>query len=120
MEAEVAGRKYCVQSTPVWLVGRGLIKALCRQRNLSALRSTPYSCRDDVDRSAARTYVKQRCMHVLRDILEQTQENGVAIGHVNIADLVLLKAMFASTLAQVLPGLGALAAYAPVVLFANV
>jgi fructose-bisphosphate aldolase, class II len=35
-------------------------------------------------------------MHVLRDVLEQTQKNGVAIGHFNIADLVLLKAVFAS------------------------
>lgn len=35
-------------------------------------------------------------MHVLRHILEQTQKNGVAIGHFNIADLVLLKAVFAS------------------------
>src|SRR5262245_19591732 len=35
-------------------------------------------------------------MHVLRDVLKQTQKNGVAIGHFNIADLVLLKAVFAS------------------------
>jgi len=35
-------------------------------------------------------------MHTLRDILEQTQKNGVAIGHFNIADLVLLKAVFAA------------------------
>jgi fructose-bisphosphate aldolase, class II len=35
-------------------------------------------------------------MHVLRDILEQSQKNGVAIGHFNIADMVLLKAVFAS------------------------
>jgi fructose-bisphosphate aldolase, class II len=35
-------------------------------------------------------------MHVLRDVLEQAQKNGVAIGHFNIADLVLLKAVFAS------------------------
>jgi fructose-bisphosphate aldolase, class II len=35
-------------------------------------------------------------MHVLRHILEQTQKTGVAIGHFNIADLVLLKAVFAS------------------------
>lgn len=35
-------------------------------------------------------------MHVLRHTLEQTQKNGVAIGHFNIADLVLLKAVFAS------------------------
>ena len=35
-------------------------------------------------------------MHVLRDVLEQTQKNGVAIGHFNVADLVLLKAVFAA------------------------
>ena len=35
-------------------------------------------------------------MYVLRDILQQTQANGVAVGHFNIADLVLLKAVFAS------------------------
>jgi len=35
-------------------------------------------------------------MHVLRDILDQSQKNGVAIGHFNIADMVLLKAVFAS------------------------
>jgi fructose-bisphosphate aldolase class II len=35
-------------------------------------------------------------MHVLRDVLKQTQKNGVAIGHFNIADLILLKAVFAS------------------------
>jgi len=35
-------------------------------------------------------------MQVLRDVLEQTQKNGVAIGHFNIADLVLLKAEFAA------------------------
>jgi fructose-bisphosphate aldolase class II len=35
-------------------------------------------------------------MYVLRDILQQTQANGLAVGHFNIADLVLLKAVFAS------------------------
>src|SRR5215470_10079705 len=35
-------------------------------------------------------------MHDLRDVLERAQRNGVAIGHFNIADLVLLKAVFAS------------------------
>lgn len=35
-------------------------------------------------------------MQVLRDVLEQTQQKGVAIGHFNIADLVLLKAEFAA------------------------
>jgi ketose-bisphosphate aldolase len=35
-------------------------------------------------------------MQVLRDVLEQAEKKGVAIGHFNIADLVLLKAVFAS------------------------
>src|SRR5580692_10914869 len=35
-------------------------------------------------------------MHILRDALEQAQKNRVAVGHFNIADLVLLKAVFAS------------------------
>ena len=35
-------------------------------------------------------------MQALRDILEKTQATGMAIGHFNIADLVLLKAVFAS------------------------
>jgi fructose-bisphosphate aldolase class II len=35
-------------------------------------------------------------MLVLRDVLGQAQKNGVAIGHFNIADLVILKAVFAS------------------------
>jgi fructose-bisphosphate aldolase, class II len=39
---------------------------------------------------------KERDAHSLRDVLEQTQKNKVAIGHFNVADLVLLKAVFAS------------------------
>jgi fructose-bisphosphate aldolase class II len=35
-------------------------------------------------------------MHALRDILAQAQAAGAAIGHFNVADLVLLKAVFAS------------------------
>ena len=35
-------------------------------------------------------------MHVLREILEEAQEKGVAVGHFNVADLVLLKAVFES------------------------
>jgi len=35
-------------------------------------------------------------MHVLRKVLEQAHKNGVAVGHFDIADLVLLKAVFAS------------------------
>jgi fructose-bisphosphate aldolase class II len=35
-------------------------------------------------------------MHVLRDILQQAQTNGVAVGHFNVSDFVLLKAVFAS------------------------
>src|ERR1700716_840940 len=34
--------------------------------------------------------------HNLRDTLERSQKEGVAVGHFNIADLVLLKAVFAS------------------------
>jgi fructose-bisphosphate aldolase class II len=35
-------------------------------------------------------------MHVLRNVLEQAQKNGVAVSHFNVADLVLLKAVFAA------------------------
>jgi len=35
-------------------------------------------------------------MYPLREILAQAQDAGVAIGHFNVADLVLLKAVFAS------------------------
>jgi fructose-bisphosphate aldolase class II len=35
-------------------------------------------------------------MQGLRDILEQAQKNGVAVGHFNVSDLVLLKAVFAA------------------------
>jgi fructose-bisphosphate aldolase, class II len=35
-------------------------------------------------------------MYVLRDVLERAQKNGVAMGHFNISDLVLLKAVFTS------------------------
>src|SRR5271170_863245 len=35
-------------------------------------------------------------MQLLRDILEHAQKNTVAIGHSNVADLVLLRAVFSS------------------------
>jgi len=35
-------------------------------------------------------------MHSLRNILKKSQETGVAIGHFNVSDLVLLKAVFAA------------------------
>src|SRR5437899_8564579 len=35
-------------------------------------------------------------MHALRSVLEQAQQMRVAVGHFNVADLVLLKAVFAS------------------------
>lgn len=35
-------------------------------------------------------------MHSLRNVLEQSQRKGVAVGHFNIADFVMLKAIFAS------------------------
>jgi len=35
-------------------------------------------------------------MRCLRDLLQKAQQSGVAIGHFNISDLVLLKAVFAA------------------------
>src|ERR1700744_2364519 len=35
-------------------------------------------------------------MHTLRNVLENAQKNGVAVGHFNVSDLVLLKAVFAA------------------------
>ena len=35
-------------------------------------------------------------MHTLRDALAQAQKSGVAIGHFNVGDLALLKAVFSS------------------------
>jgi fructose-bisphosphate aldolase, class II len=35
-------------------------------------------------------------MYALREILARAQATGVAVGHFNVADLVLLKAVFAS------------------------
>jgi fructose-bisphosphate aldolase class II len=35
-------------------------------------------------------------MHTLREVLVQAQERGAAVGHFNVADLVILKAVFAS------------------------
>ena len=35
-------------------------------------------------------------MHALRDVLEQAQKDGVGVGHFNVADLVMLKAVFAA------------------------
>ena len=35
-------------------------------------------------------------MHALRSVLEQAQQMRVAVGHFNVADLVLLKAVFVS------------------------
>ena len=35
-------------------------------------------------------------MQTLREVLQQAQQRGVAVGHFNISDLVLLKAVFES------------------------
>jgi fructose-bisphosphate aldolase class II len=42
-------------------------------------------------------------MHVLRDVLAQAQAAGKAVGHFNVADLVLLKAAFAAARELKLP-----------------
>jgi len=42
-------------------------------------------------------------MHSQRSVLEQAQKNGVAVGHFNVADLVLLKGIFAAALELKVP-----------------
>ena len=42
-------------------------------------------------------------MHSLRDVLERADKNCVAVGHFNVSDLVLLKAVFASAQELVVP-----------------
>src|SRR5580692_919458 len=42
-------------------------------------------------------------MHSLRDLLQDAQQTGKAIGHFNISDLVLLKAVFAAAREQNVP-----------------
>jgi ketose-bisphosphate aldolase len=42
-------------------------------------------------------------MHSLRELLEKAEQGGVAIGHFNISDLVLLKAVFAAAREQNVP-----------------
>jgi len=48
------GRKYGVKGAPAWLVAQRLITGLLPAADV--LRSTPCSCCDNVDRSAARSY----------------------------------------------------------------
>jgi fructose-bisphosphate aldolase class II len=40
--------------------------------------------------------IKEKKVNQLRNVLEEAQSNGTAIGHFNISDLVLLKAVYAS------------------------
>jgi fructose-bisphosphate aldolase class II len=42
-------------------------------------------------------------MHSLRELLQKAEQGGVAIGHFNISDLVLLKAVFAAAREQNVP-----------------
>ncbi len=42
-------------------------------------------------------------MHSLRDLLREVQQTGKAIGHFNISDLILLKAVFAAARELSLP-----------------
>src|SRR4029077_15448063 len=42
-------------------------------------------------------------MQSLRDLLQEAQQGGLAIGHFNISDLVLLKAVFAAAREQNAP-----------------
>jgi fructose-bisphosphate aldolase, class II len=40
--------------------------------------------------------LKEKTVYRLRNLLEEAQSNGVAVGHFNISDWILLKAVFAS------------------------
>src|SRR5215467_8105807 len=42
-------------------------------------------------------------MHALREFLAQAQAAGTAVGHFNVADLVLLKAVFAAARERTVP-----------------
>src|SRR5580704_9741915 len=42
-------------------------------------------------------------MHSLRELLRKAEQGGVAIGHFNISDFVLLKAVFAAAREQNVP-----------------
>jgi fructose/tagatose bisphosphate aldolase len=42
-------------------------------------------------------------MHSLSQLLEQSQASGIAIGHFNVSDIVLLKAVFSSSLKLQVP-----------------
>src|SRR5208282_717152 len=46
--------------------------------------------------SATDNFGGKSVMYALRDIMVQAEETGMAIGHFNVADLVLLKAVFAA------------------------
>jgi fructose-bisphosphate aldolase class II len=41
-------------------------------------------------------WVKEKIMYLLKNVLEEAQSNGAAIGHFNVSDLVLIKAVFGS------------------------
>jgi fructose/tagatose bisphosphate aldolase len=41
-------------------------------------------------------FVRRYLMHGLRNALDQSQKDGVAIGHFNVADWILLKAVVAA------------------------
>jgi fructose-bisphosphate aldolase class II len=50
----------------------------------------------NLDSSVTTTWIGEGHMPGLREVLEQAQNDGVAVGHFNIADFVMLKAVFAS------------------------
>jgi fructose-bisphosphate aldolase class II len=56
----------------------------------------PNSCEQRGVQNWAKIYEEDTCMHGLRDALEQSEKNRVAIGHFNVGDLVLLKAVLAA------------------------
>src|SRR4051812_33561588 len=50
---------------------------------------------EPAEKTGRGTVPQERVMNTLREALAQAQASGTAIGHFNVADLVLLKAVFA-------------------------
>src|SRR5262245_42616429 len=56
-----------------------------------------------LQQEGATANAKEHVMHSLREVLAKAQAEGVAVGHFNVADLVLLKAVFAAARGLNLP-----------------
>src|SRR5262249_31207967 len=59
-------------------------------------RPPPPSCRGEGAARFATNTPEGHVMHALREVLAQAEAAGAAVGHFNVADLVLIKAVFAA------------------------